>query len=299
MEQTAALQRGASQKGLDRNRQLAGKLRQAAELLDATGANPFRVAAYRHAAETVERLDRDISEVDAQGGVAAIDALPSIGPSIARAIAELLHSGRWGFLEHLRTDMPPETLFRTIPGIGPKLAARLHGIEGVDTLQSLETAAYEGRLDAVPGIGPRRAAAIRNAVAGMLGRVRSQAKLEEPGVDVLLDVDREYREKAVLGQLRQIAPKRFNPSGEAWLPILQTRRGSWEFTALYSNTARAHQLGRTKDWVVLYFREPRHGEMQRTIVTERRPPLAGKRIVRGRELECRRHYELESPGAGR
>jgi len=51
-----------------------------------------------------------------------------------------------------------------------------------------------------------------------------------------------YR-KAADGSLRTIAPKRFNPSGEAWLPVPHAQRGEWHFTALYSNTARAHPLG--------------------------------------------------------
>jgi hypothetical protein len=55
----------------------------------------------------------------------------------------------------------------------------------------------------------------------------------------LLDVDREYREKAAAGTLRLIAPRRFNPTGEAWLPVLHTRRGQRRYTALFSNTARS------------------------------------------------------------
>jgi putative hydrolase len=106
-------------------------------------------------------------------------------------------------------------------------------------------------------------------------------------VATLLDVDREYRAKATAGTLRTIAPRRFNPEGKAWLPILHTRRDPWHFTALYSNTARAHELGRTRDWVVVYFYDDDHREGQHTIVTETQGPLAGERVVRGREAECR------------
>ena len=102
----------------------------------------------------------------------------------------------------------------------------------------------------------------------------------------LLDVDREYRAGAHTGALPTIAPRRFNPRNEAWLPVLHTRRGDWHFTALYSNTARAHELGRTRDWVVLYFHDEDHAERQRTVVTEQRGPLRGRRVVRGREKEC-------------
>jgi hypothetical protein len=60
------------------------------------------------------------------------------------------------------------------------------------------------------------------------------------------------------------------------------------FTALFSNTARPHELRKVRDWVVIYFHSDSGGEAQRTVVTE---PLAGQRVVRGRERECLGVYE--------
>ena len=133
---------------------------------------------------------------------------------------------------------------------------------------------------------------VRAALAEMLARVRrgSLRQDDEPGVDLVLDVDRESREKATASELVKIAPKRFNPKGEAWLPVLHTARGTWHFTALYSNTARAHQLGRVTDWVVIFFHKDSQAEGQRTVVTEARGEAAGRRIVRGREPECLQYY---------
>ena len=68
--------------------------------------------------------------------------------------------------------------------------------------------------------------------------------------------------------------------------MLHTRRGSRRYTALYSNTARAHRAGKTRDWVIIYFYDGDHHERQCTVVTETRGPLAGSRVVRGREAEC-------------
>jgi hypothetical protein len=106
----------------------------------------------------------------------------------------------------------------------------------------------------------------------------------------LLAVDRAYRERSAAGRLPTIAPRRFNPNAEAWLPVLHMDADGWHFTALYSNTAQAHRLGRTRDWVVVYFYDKSHVEGQHTIVTESRGALRGKRVVRGREEECRAHY---------
>ena len=112
----------------------------------------------------------------------------------------------------------------------------------------------------------------------------------EPPVAELLEVDRAYREQAEAGTLQTIAPRRFNPGGEAWLPILHVERGNWSYTALFSNTAMAHDLGRTHDWVVIYFARLGQREHSRTVVTETHGPLEGRRVVRGREADCRRHY---------
>ena len=124
---------------------------------------------------------------------------------------------------------------------------------------------------------------------GGKGRRESAA----PSVDLLLDVDAEYRTRAAEGDLRRIAPRRFNPSGEAWLPILHTRRGDWDMTALYSNTARAHELDKLHDWVVIYFHNDDEPEGQCTVVTETRGSLVGERVIRGRESECRAYYETQ------
>ena len=124
--------------------------------------------------------------------------------------------------------------------------------------------------------------------------------MDAPGVDILLAVDREYREKARAGSLPMIAPRRLNPEGKAWLPLLHRRYAPWHFTALFSNTERAHLLHRVYDWVVIFY-EGAEGTGQATVVTERRGALTGERVVRGREPECARYYrgEMFSPAATR
>lgn len=77
---------------------------------------------------------------------------------------------------------------------------------------------------------------------------------------------------------------------EAWLPILHTHRGARHYTALFSNTARAHEMHTTHDWVVIY-RDDHGGQVQWTVITSRLGDLEGRRIVRGREEECRRCYD--------
>jgi hypothetical protein len=283
-------ERKLAQEGLSErtNGWIADRLRQAASLLAAQGANPFRIGAYRRAADAIERLDADMRQAAEKGGHAALEAIPGVGPSIAGAVGEMLATGRWSFLERLKGAADPEALFCSVPGIGPTLAHQLQETLHLDSLEALEIAAHDGRLEQVPGFGARRAAMVRNALAQLLARIRPPASrvADEPEVALLLDVDREYRDKDASGTLRRIAPKRFNPRGETWLPVLHTVRGPWHFTALYSNTARAHELGRTRDWVVVYFHRDGRPEGRRTVVTETQGSARGRRIVRGREAEA-------------
>jgi putative hydrolase len=65
---------------------------------------------------------------------------------------------------------------------------------------------------------------------------------------------------------------------------LHTRRGPRRYTALFSNTARAHRAGKTHDWVVLYSDDGRREE-QHTVITASRGPAQGERVVAGREHE--------------
>lgn len=73
------------------------------------------------------------------------------------------------------------------------------------------------------------------------------------------------------------------------LVLVQTGRGGHDYTALFSNTPRAHELGRTRDWVVLFVHGP-GGERRYTVITARLGILRGRRVVRGREAECLEHY---------
>jgi hypothetical protein len=266
---------------------VAGKFRDFADLLDSQGADGFRARAYRRAADVVSRLERPLGEILAREGRDGLIALPAIGTGLAGAIAEMVATGRWSQLERLRGDMEPEALFRSIPGIGPRYAHSLAEDGQFETLEDLENALHSGALH-IKGIGHRRKEMLAAALAERLGRMRSGTSYPPhplPPVSMLLDVDRMYREKAAAGMLRKIAPKRFNPKGEAWLPVLHARHDNWHFTAFFSNTRLAHELAKTSDWVAIYFQAEGQPEGRCTVVTETRGPMAGKRVVRGREDE--------------
>lgn len=283
------------------NEQIALILERVASRLEAQRANVYRIDAYRAAAEVVRNHDESIQQLALIGGRERLDALPQIGSSLSGAIDEIAHTGRLRMLERLEGRSSPVELFKMVPGLGEELAKRIHEELEIDTLEALEVAAHDGRLDAVAGFGPRRLEAIRDILATMLSRSSrararrfddlervgasvgtNESREAEPDVSLLLEVDEEYRARAEADELPRIAPRRNNPEGASWLPILHAYEGGWHFTALYSNTDRAHQLGRVRDWVVIYFERDGH-EGQCTVVTEYRGAHAGERVVRGRE----------------
>ena len=267
------------------NQEIAGRLEEVARLLRDQGADRFRVGAYLRAARTVGSMREPVDEIFRAQGLEGLKALPHVGETIARAIRELLTHGRLPMLDRLRGEADPVALLASVSGIGRVFAERLHDELGLETLADLEAAAHDGRLERVAGFGPKRLAGVRDTLAHRLGRLRLPVSPQaSPAVAELLDVDREYRQKAAAGELQRIAPRRFNPTGEAWLPVLHTQRGRRRYTALFSNTARAHRSGKTHEWVVLYS-DDGQGEHPYTAITATFGPRRGQRVIAGRENE--------------
>jgi len=266
------------------NARISTVFEEIAALLEQHAASEHRVRAWRDAATAIREHPREMTDVFRDHGRVGLEAIPHLGPRLTNALIELIRTGHSGALDRLRGD--GIAALEGVPGIGSRLAARIHDALGIETLEELEAAASDGRLANVAGFGPRRIAAVRDVLATRLARSRRPIELgPRPPVALLLDIDAEYRRAAAAGELRKIAPRRFNPSGEAWLPVMHVDRDGWAFTAMFSNTARAHELGRTADWVVVYYHLPHQPEGQATVVTEWRGPARGHRVVRGRESE--------------
>ena len=279
------------------NLQAATQFEEVATLLEEQGGNPFRARDYRKAAETLRKTPRSIRHILETEGETGLERLPGIGEGLSRQIRVMLASGRLPVLDRLRGEADPVALLASVPGIGRKIAERLHHDLGIDTLADLERAANDGRLELLAGFGAKKVSGVVESLLGRLGRARrgeAPVAVEEPPVDQLLSVDAEYREKAEAGALRFVNPR--NTAGEPppELPILHTRRAEREYTAVYSNTARAHKLGKTREWVIVHC-ERGPDDLQYAIVTGREGPLAGRRVVRGREAECRAYYHASEP----
>jgi DNA polymerase (family X) len=134
------------------NEEIAGLLREYAELTQITGGDVFRARNYEKAARSVRGWADDISQLD----VKALRAIPGVGASIAAKIAEYRDTGSIRALEELRAKIPPGVLELTrVPGLGPKRALQLSHDLGVASVDDLAAAIKAGRLDGLAGFGAK------------------------------------------------------------------------------------------------------------------------------------------------
>ena len=141
------------------NKELAQTLFKIATLLRDRQDNPYRVRAYENGAralmgrrsDAVAVLRDDTRRLRRPKGV--------LGDRLQRKLQELAQTGRMEYFAELCADLPPYIgALMDAPGIGPRLAQRLHDTLGVETTEELKAAVRSGRAQGVYGVGPKRAA---------------------------------------------------------------------------------------------------------------------------------------------
>ena len=132
-----------------RNIEIAMLFNRIGDLLEIQGANPFRVRAYRRAADNLEALTDNIESIVSRG---AIREIPGIGEDLAAKIAEYLATGKIKFYEELKKEVPLGLLeIVAIPSVGPKTAKKIYDRFHVKDIDHLDKLARSGKLLAVPG----------------------------------------------------------------------------------------------------------------------------------------------------
>jgi DNA polymerase (family 10) len=137
-----------------------------ASLLDAQGANPYRVRAYRRAARALMLLRESADQYANREG--ELD-LPWLGPRLRRKLGELVTTGRMQFQVDLIAELPPAMReLMSVPGIGPKTAQRLIRELELAHVDDVARAAQTHQLSQVKGIGPVRERQLGRAAESML-----------------------------------------------------------------------------------------------------------------------------------
>lgn len=120
----------------EQNHRLAAIFRSMADLLSSQRANPYRVRAYRRAADALLAIEEDVSTVADRQGLEEIDG---IGTDLAKKIEEFLATGTIRAYEELKTPLPPEVQnWVTLPGLSDSLVTYLYFRLGIRTLPDLD-----------------------------------------------------------------------------------------------------------------------------------------------------------------
>ena len=143
------------------NQDIARIFDEISNLLEIKGANPFKIRAYRNAAETIASIAEQVSDMD----VKTLRAIPGIGKDLATRIRELSDTGTSAYHTELLQEYPASLLeLLKLRGLGPKTVSLLHGSLGIKTIEELESAAQSGRLDELRGLGPKKQQLILRAI---------------------------------------------------------------------------------------------------------------------------------------
>ena len=134
-----------------------------ADILEIRGENPFRIRAYRRAAQNLESLTEDVETLAREE---RLQEIPGVGEDLAGKIVEYLRTGSVKDIEAARKGIPRGVVqLMNVPGIGPKTARLLHEKEGVTTLDRLEKLARAGKLRGLQGIQAKTEANILKGIA--------------------------------------------------------------------------------------------------------------------------------------
>ncbi len=150
------------------NRQLAEAFTLIADLLEIKGEIVYKTLAYRKAADSLLNLGREASEYWKEG---KLNDIPGVGKAISEKIDELLTTGKLGFLEKLKKEIPPGLVeWLPIPSLGPKKVAMIWKTLNITTFAELEAAARAGKLRELPGMGAKSETAIIEGIESLSRR---------------------------------------------------------------------------------------------------------------------------------
>jgi DNA polymerase (family 10) len=125
-------------------------LRAMADFLEIQGENPFRIRAYRKAADNIAALEDDVADRSREG---TLEKIPGIGRDLASKVREILATGTFAEYEKIKESIPEGVLeLMQVPSIGPRKAKLFFDTLKIASLDDLKRAARNGRILKLPGI---------------------------------------------------------------------------------------------------------------------------------------------------
>lgn len=150
------------------NKEIAEALKELAILYELDGADRYRILAYENAASTIADWPQSLEQMADEG---KLQDLPGVGETLAAKIGALIDTGSIPAADELKKRIPEGLIAVThLPGLGAKTAARLNAELGIDDLESLRSAAEQGKIRELKGMGPKAEANILDGLDALGGR---------------------------------------------------------------------------------------------------------------------------------
>src|SRR5262249_39199255 len=153
------------------NREIADAFRRLAALMELGEDNPFKIRAYRTAAETIEDTTTPLAEMVSEGGVARLRELPGVGEAISKKIVELLDTGTFKAYEEIKAKIPETTLdLLKVEALGLKTFQLLYQRFQITNRDDFAKFVEGGGLSSVPHLGEKTQARIRASLRELLNQ---------------------------------------------------------------------------------------------------------------------------------
>jgi DNA polymerase (family 10) len=179
-----------------KNQEIAHIFNGIADILEIRGENPFRIRAYRRAAQNIEGLAEDVTGIHE----AELKKIPGIGQDLADKIQEYIKTGHLVFYEKLKKEVPSGLVeMLHVPGLGPKTVKMLFEKIKIMTIDDLERLAKKGRLKGLPGIQKKTEENILKGIA-MIRRRTERSPIGHV-LPVAEDIVRKLKESAPVKEL--------------------------------------------------------------------------------------------------
>lgn len=118
--------------------------------MELKGENPFKISAFRKAAQALENDDRSLAEID------DFTKIKGIGKGTGTIIVEYIETGKSEVFEQLQKEVPEGLIpLLNIPGLGGKKLAKLYHELAISDASSLKTALESGEVEKLPGFGKK------------------------------------------------------------------------------------------------------------------------------------------------
>jgi len=137
------------------NKSIAEIFYQIAEILELKG-QVWESRAYQKAARTIEMFSKDVSDIYKEKGLEGLMDIPGVGEGLAKKIEEFVNSGKIKKHQEVLKSIPSGLVeIMSIPGMGPKKAAKLNKELKIDSVEKLEKAAKDGEIRNLEGFGEK------------------------------------------------------------------------------------------------------------------------------------------------